>query len=216
MATAIVQFQTYVGTKELKIAIEKYAESLGKPVWEVIAETWTMMLASGDFNISVNTLYEESSETGVDRMKNQAQRRFKLTMPPDLTKSVDEILIKLKQKSNKRGINRSSWTQEAIRRYLEPELITQGYLENSQFKDKHQATKNLIFFRESLKLKRLEFLDKYLTVNGQLLVSYPQYCAIERNGKGNIDRILDRIAELTQIDKDAFYETTPVFIEYLK
>ncbi|HVJ48889.1 hypothetical protein [Desulfitobacterium sp.] len=217
MATATVQVKAYVGTKELKIAIEKYAEALEKPVWEVIAETWTKMLASGNFNISVNTLYEESSETGIARRKNQAHRCFSLTMPPDLISSVDDILLNLKKKSNKRGINRSSWTQEAIRRYLEPELIVQGYLDISQFKDKRQAAINLVTFRESLKLSRSEFLDKYLTVNGQLLLSYPQYSVIERIGKGNIDRILDRISVVTEnnINKDAFYQAPPDFNKYL-
>lgn len=215
MANATVTFQVYIGTKELKTAIENYAKDIDKPVWEIIAETWTKMLASGDFNISVYTRYEESSETGIDTLKNQGHRRFFLMMPPELVEKVDQVISDLKVKSQKRGIKRSSWTQEAIRRYLEPELIDKGYLDNTQFKDKHQAAKNLITLREHLKLKRSEFVNKYLLIDGELILSYPQYSAIERNGKGNIDRILDRICQIFKIDKDIFYDPTTDFIRYL-
>lgn len=215
MATANVTFQVYIGTKELKTAIESYAAAIDKPIWEIIAETWTKMLASGDLNISVNTRYEESSETGIDTPKNQANRRFMLMMPPELVDKVDQVISDLKIKSQRRGINRSSWTQEAIRRYLESELIDKGYLDNTQFKDKSQAAKNLITLREHLKLKRSEFVNKYLLVDGELILSYPQYSAIERSGKGNIDRILDRICETFKINKDIFYDPTTDFIKYL-
>lgn len=216
MATPVVQIQTYVGTKELKEAIEHYATDKGKPVWEIIADTWKSMLASGDFTISVDTLYEESVDTGIDRKENQAQRRFKLTMPPDLVEEIDQVITDLKRESHRRWINRSSFTQEAIRRYLEPELITKGYLATSQFKNKRRAAQNLVLYRESLGLTRPEFLAKYYTVEGQLLISYPQYATIERNGKGNVDRLLDIVAESSHIMKEAFYWPTEDFLAYLK
>ena len=216
MATAAVQIQVYIGTKELKEAIERYAVDVKKPVWEIIGDTWTKMLAEGDYAISVFRLYEESVETGMNRRENQAQRRFKLTMPPDLVTKVDELIMKLKQSSNQRGINRSAFSQEAIRRYLEPQLIARGYLTGSQFKDKRQAAKNLAAFRESLGLTRPEFLDKYLTKGGRQVISYPQYAAIERSGKGNIDRLLDTLAEVLHINKETFYWSTDNFLLYLK
>lgn len=216
MATPVIKVQLYVGTKELKEAIKNYASAIGKKIQDIIIETWWDMLSSGDYEISVDTLYEETLDTGKDRRENQAQRCFKLSLPPELVEKVDNVVDELKKGSKLRGINRSSFTQEAIHRYLEPELIQKGYLTISQFKNKRQAAKNLLHYRESLSLSRLEFYKKYLTVDDQPLISYPQYTAIERNGKGNIDRLLDILSDITNVDKEDFYLTTTDFIDNLK
>lgn len=220
MATPVIKIQSYVGTKELKEAIKSYANAIGKPIQEIIADTWWSMLSSGDFEI--DTLYEASIDTGLDRRENQAKRCFKLSMPPDLVERVDNVIADLKNRNNLPGINRSSFTQEAIRRYLEPELIHKGYLTISQFKNKHQAANNkrqaannLVYFRESLGLTRLEFLAKYFTVKDKPLISYPQYTVIERSGKGNIDRLLKILSAILNIDKEVFYYSTEAFTDRL-
>lgn len=215
MAAPKTQIVTYVGTKNLKEAIDKYSKKTNRTVMEIIIDVWKQMLSSGDLSLAIKTRYEETIEMKETAQENQVNRRFKFNMPPEIIIDVDNAIVDYKKDNVKVVMNRSLFNQEAIRRYLEPKLITLGYLDSTQFKDKNQAVKNLVNFRSNLGLNKREFLMKYLTLNDNPILSYPQYASIERTGKGNVDRILKTLADTMEISEDAFYLSTEHFLNYL-
>lgn len=215
MAAPKTQIITYVGTKKLKEAIDKYSKKTNQTVMEIIIEVWKQMLSSGDLSLAIKTRYEETIEMEETAQENQANRRFKFNMPPEIIIDVDNAIENYKKENVKVVMNRSLFNQEAIRRYLEPKLIELGCLDSTQFKDKKQAVRNLVNLRSSLGLNKREFLMTYLKLNGILILSYPQYANIERTGEGNVDRILKTLVDTMGISVDTFYLSTEHFLDYL-
>jgi len=208
-----VIFQVYVGHPELKNAIIKYCSDKNMSVSECIMKIWQQMIDSQNFLMSTNTIHYDSQGLSNSRDK-QIAKMLTLSMPYHFINEIDILISKLKKPETK--INRSLFTQEGIKRYLEPELIMQGYLVSTIFKNRANATKNLEHLRNELKLSKIEFQKKYLVIEGFQLISYPQYCAIVNKGKGNIDRILDIITDTFGLDKQAFYDDPGIFNEYIK
>jgi len=194
-------------TKELKQAIVKYSESINTSVSVVIGEALQKMVDSKDYSISVFRVYDESSVSGIDTRENMISRQISLDFDPGIINSVDKTIKRIKDELPKSKITRLLFIQEAIKRYLEPELIRLNLLEASVFKDKLLAAKNLTTFRKSMEMSRNKFIDTYLTIEGKSQISYPQYTVIENSGKGNIDRILDLLTEKLNLEKDVFYES---------
>ncbi|AFM43603.1 hypothetical protein Desaci_4778 (plasmid) [Desulfosporosinus acidiphilus SJ4] len=200
-------------SKQLKDAIVQYAAANDKDVYKIIEDIWGSMLSSGDFSISVNPVYDKESETGLVATENQKQRRFELNMNPDLTNQVDEVISNEKRKGIKK-INRSIFTQEAIRRYVEPALIEGGYLKESVFKDYKRAAKNLRTLRNLIGSQQ-DFYNKYIVIDERPLVSYSQYAFIERGAGGNIEKVLELVSDALNMSKDVFFEQPQEFQDYL-
>lgn len=212
--TVFVRVPISLHSKELKDAITQYAAANGKDVYRVIEETWKAMLSSTDYTIRVNTVYDKSIETGLAATENQKQRRFDLNMNPDLTTQVDDAIEDEKRKGVKK-INRSIFTQEAIRRYIEPALIQSGYLKESVFKDYKKAAKNLRALRDMLGTQQ-DFYKKFFIINGVNLISYSQYAFIERGAGGNIEKVIELVSDALNISKEAFFMEPLEFQDYLK
>lgn len=193
-------------SKELKTAILEYCKSINKKVNVVIAEALQKMIDSKDYSVSVFRGYDEAAAAGIDPRENIVSRQFSLDFSPGIINQVDKVIKQLKDENPKSKVTRLQFIQEAIKRYLEPELIRLGFINASVFKDKLVAAKNLTAFRQSLNLTRVEFIENHLTINGKPQISYPQYTAIENYGKGNIDRLLDIVAEKFKMEKDNFYK----------
>lgn len=200
--------------KELKSAILMYSESVNKPVNVMISEAMHKMVDSKDYTISVFKSYDESAVSGINTRKNIVSRQFSLDFDPGIINKVDKIIKQIKAESPKNKITRLLFIQEAIKRYLEPELISLNYLPASVFKDKIIAGKNLTAFRKSKGMSRTKFIETYLSENYKPLISLPQYTVIENSGKGNIDRILDLLAKKFDLEKDSFYESELLLREY--
>lgn len=193
-------------SKELKNAILRYSESINKPVNVVIGEAIQKMVDSKDYTVSVFRGYDESAVSGIKTRENIVSRQFSLDFDPGIIHKIDKIIKHIKDERPKSKITRLSFIQEATKRYLEPELIRLNYLSATVFKDKLVAAKNLKSFRQSLDMSRTIFIETYLSIDSKPQISYPQYTVIENKGTGNIDRILDLIAEKFKLDKDIFYE----------
>lgn len=194
-------------SKELKNAILRYSdESLDKPVNVVIGEVIQKMVDSKDYTVSVFRGYDESAVSGINTRENIVSRQISLDFEPGIIHKVDKIIKHIKDEKPKSKITRLLFIQEAIKRYLEPELIRLNYLPASVFKDKLVAAKNLTAYRKSLEMSRTKFIETYLSIEGEPQISYPQYTVIENSGKGNIDRILDLLAERLNLEKDIFYD----------
>ena len=200
--------------KELKNAILMYSESSAKAVTIVIGEAIQKMVDSKDYTISIFQGHDESAVSGIDTRENILSRQISLDFDPGIINSVDKIIMRLNTENPKNKITRRLFVQEAIKRYLEPELIRLNYLPASVFKDKLVAAKNLRTFRKSLKnISRAKFIENFLSRDGKPQISFPQYTVIETTGKGNIDRILDLVVESFDfaLEKDVFYEPEVIF-----
>lgn len=202
--------------KELKSAILKYSESENKPVNVIIAEALEKMINSKDYKISILRGYDESVDSGINTRENIVSRQFSLDFAPGIINQVDKTIDHIKDAKPKNKITRSLFTQEAIKRYLEPELIRLNYLPASVFKDKIVAANNLKALREKLGLKPQEFLLKYFTPDGVAIISYPQYLVIERTGAGNVDRLIDFLSNALHLEKERFYNSPLEFSEHIK
>lgn len=201
--------QVYLAYSELKDALVKYCSKHGYSQGECITWVWNKMLKSNNYSLSVSLMHDDSQ----GGRKKQLEKMLNISLPFELIKRVDDLIQQLKDSGS--SINRSLFTQEGIRRYLEQKLIMEGFLHNTVFKDRSVAASNLKIFRSLLKLTQKEFFDRYLIIGGEKQISYSQYSLLERTGKGNIERLLEIISDRFGIDKNSFFDEQPVFLEYI-
>lgn len=202
----VIQFFVFVPS-ELKLAIKSYVATSKRngrktSVAEIVEKAWRSMLQSKDFSIQVNKPYTSyrNLKNKEEKKRMSQDRQVSLLFEPALLAEVDEVLNNFKE------LNRSMFTQEALRRYIEPTLIKEGFLKKSVFYNKTTLSENLQTLREAyLHLNRKEFIREYLTESEEPLISYPQYVVIERDHKGNVERIINHLAKRMQISETLFY-----------
>ncbi|MGE4282309.1 MAG: helix-turn-helix domain-containing protein [Clostridia bacterium] len=199
----VAQIYVYIHSNELKDAIFAYAEATNQNVYDVIADVWRKMLDSKDYSIK--------STIGSSQGENP---RISLTMDIHIANEAQKIFDHLAAEGVK-GVSWTSWTQEGIWRYLEPVLLKEGYLKDKVFRDKAQAARNIKYLRSAKGLSQNEFIDIYLTVEDEKLISLPQYSLIERSGKGNVERLVSQLAEVLKIDEEILYSPSTEFLNAL-
>lgn len=202
-AKPVVITHIYFQTAELKQAITLWVQENNMLIQELIENLAKKILASGDYSISVDKVYE-------DTVKAPNLRMVTCGLDYDLLERID-VSVKLSNPKEDAKF-RSRFINEAIRRYLEPQLIESGLLKTTVFLNRKQAAKNLKVYREILGLKPKEFLQKYFDT----MISYPQYSLIERSASGNVDRLIDHLAKVDGLDKVKFYGGAVEFWEYAK
>lgn len=210
---SMVSVYIYFYNVELKDAISRYAEAERKSVTAVVFDLWRQMLDSGNFEIM------RIEGPGFVKRKSP---KFLLKVEVDLYEEVQHVLDSLSAGGLK-GIGLTQWTQEAIRRYLEPVLLQEGWLEEKILRvkslDKSQAAENIKELRRLKGMTLQEFFDNYLIVDyikGKGVVSLSQFAFIERTGKGNVDKIVDHLSAALGIDKDVFSFSSTEFKNFMK
>lgn len=203
----IVITHVWLQTTELKQAIVQWVQKHDILIQKLIEDLAEKMLASGDYTISVDKLHNNAGE-------DQKSRIITCGLDYELLERIDVAVKTSNPKEDSKF--RSRFFNEAIRRYLEPQLIEYGFLKSTVFLSKKQAAKNLKAYRETLGLKPKEFMAKYFEPEGNPMISYPQYSAIERSGTGNVDKLIDRLSLVIGLDKMRFYEPTVEFLKYIE
>ena len=193
-AKPVVITHIYFQTTELKQAIMLWLPEHYKSIQDLVENLAEAILSSGDYSISVDKVYD-------DPVKARNLRMVTCGLDYDLLERID-VITKF----------RSQFINEAIRRYLEPQLIEAGLLKTTVFLNRKQAAKNLKAYRRMIGLKPKEFLQKYFDT----MISYPQYSLIERSGSGNVDRLIDHLAAVEGLDKVKFYGGTVEFGKYMR
>ncbi|OLN25789.1 hypothetical protein [Desulfosporosinus metallidurans] len=201
-AKPVVITHIYFQTAELKQAVTLWVQEHNMLIQELIENLAEKILASNDYSISVDKVYD-------DTVKAPNLRMVTCGLDYELLERID-VAVKLSN-PNEDAKFRSRFINEAIRRYLEPQLIESRFLETTVFLNREQAAKNLKAYRETLGLKPKEFLQKYFDT----MISYPQYSLIERSGTGNVDRLIEHLSTVVGLDKMRFYGTTVEFSKYL-
>ncbi len=202
----VVITHIYFQTAELKQAITLWVQKHNMLIQELIENLTEKILASGDYSISVDKIYD-------DAVKAPSLRMVTCGLDYELLQRIDIAVKTSNPKENTKF--RSRFINEAVRRYLEPQLIESGFLETTVFLNREQAAKNLKAYRETLGLKPREFLQKYFEPEGIPIISYPQYSAIERSATGNVDRLIEHLSTVVGLDKARFYRPTVEFSKYI-
>lgn len=217
MALLMTNLQVFVADPNLKITLEKYAENQNTSVSALISQSWEKLLSSRNLSLKVKTFRHDSADKGISAKEHQVATRINISVPINLVNKVDKAIEIQKEKAKDIVINRNLFNLEAIRRYIEPDLIENGYLNETIFKDDTLAVKNIIAIREKLGLNQKEFYQMYFVqANGlKPVISYPQYALIERTGRGNVTRILSYLSEKFRVDHDSFYLPMNDFIRKL-
>lgn len=205
----IVLTHVYLQTIELKQAIVDRAKKNNTTVQESIQTVIEKMLASKDYSSKIEKFHKEATGELTAVEKNN-KRRVTCGFDPVLMRRVDKAISSLGkgEKAKLRGI----FINEAIRRYLEPDLIELGLLKETVFLDKKQAAKNLKGLRLKLELTQKDFKQRFFETE----ISLPQYAAIERTGKGSLDRLIESISKALHLDEARFYDSSLEFAEYIK
>lgn len=210
---SMVSVYIYFYNVELKDAISRYAEAESKSVTAVVFDIWRQMLDSGNFEI------KRIEGPGFVKRKSP---KFLLNVEEDLYDEVQHVLDSLSAGGLK-GIGLTLWTQEGIRRYLEPVLLQEGWLKEKVLRVKNlnkcQAAENIKELRRLRGMTLQEFFDNYLIVDhikGQGVVSFSQFAFIERTGKGNVDKIVDHLSAVLGINKDVFSFSSVDFKSFMK
>jgi hypothetical protein len=196
----------------LKDALNKYANDHNTFITDLIENALLQMIDSNDFSISVDRVYDKAVQ-GKTALENQTSRRLSLVTDIELVDKADFIIDQQKPKTN-----RSLFIQESIRRYLEPILISEGYLPEPVFRNKQQAIENLKLLRSYMGFRNTkEFHTKFLKKENsdEYFISYRHYSLMERVGTGDIDRIINIISQKTNIEKSAFYLPSYDFQNYI-
>ncbi|OCZ50862.1 hypothetical protein [Dehalobacter sp. TeCB1] len=211
----VIKVSTYLYSDVLKNALNKYADEHKTSLSVLLKDALLQMIESNDFVVSVDRVYDEMSDQGKTALENQRARSLSFVQEMELIDNVDDIVSELRKSDVK--INRSLFIQEAIRRYLEPILIREGYLSESVFKSKDNAVKNLKFLRTALGYTSAKsFHANYLkSGTDEYYISYPQYAYMERKSEGNVDRVIDIISDSVGIEKEFFYLDSNEFEEYI-
>ena len=218
MVLSSMRLQVFVGAPDLKKALEEYASDKNTSVSALIADAWEKMILSHNFTLMVKTLYHESSEKGISVKENQAATRINISIGLGLLDRVDKIVKNQKELNRGTVFNRNLFNLEALRRYVEPELIEHGYLSKSIFKEEELAVKNLIALREKLQLTKKDFHRQFFCEANESrpFISFPQYALIERTSRGNILRLVNHISKKLNLDSEIFYLPTDEFLNRLK
>jgi len=212
-ASPIVLTHVYLQTSELKQAIVLWAKEHNMTVQDTIKTLIEKMLDSKDHSSNIERFHKEATGE-LSAIQKTNMRRVTCGFSPELINRMDAAIRTLGhvEKAKLRGI----FINEAIRRYLEPDLIKFSFLKESAFSDKKQAAMNLKALRLKLKLTQQEFTQIYFAPEGNNLISFSQYAMIERTGKGSLDRLIEFISITLHIDKARFYDSTLEFSEYIK
>jgi len=209
----IIMTHVYLQTIELKQAIVNWAENQNTTVQDIIQSLVVKMLSSKDYSSNIERFHKEATGK-LSAIEKNNMRKVTCGFDPKLMERMDSAIRTLgrEEKAKLRGI----FINEAIRRYLEPELIKLGFLKETSFLNIKQAAKNLKALRMKLKLTQPELIQKYFTPEGISMISTPQYSLIERTGKGSLDRLIEFISITLKLDKAIFYDSTLEFAEYIK
>ena len=212
-ASPIVVTHVYLQTIELKQAIVLWAKEHNMTVQDTIQSLIEKMLDSKDYSSNIEKFHKEATGELSAIQKNN-MRRVTCGFDPKLMERMDAAIRTLGhgEKAKLRGV----FINEAIRRYLEPELIEFGFLKETAFLDNKQAAMNLKALRKKLGLTQQKFAQKYFAPEGISMISFPQYAMIERTGKGSLDRLIEFISITLHLDKARFYDSTLEFAEYIR
>jgi len=203
------QISISVRSARMKRALHDYAELNSTSVSNLIMDSWTKLL-----NDANQTIYVKRDYSNLDTASHGQQRRLSLTVSPDLLETVDKRIEDLKK--DFKTLDRTTFSQEAIRRFIEPLLIEKGILDKSVFKDRATAVKNIEALRAAAGLKKREFYDRYVINEhlGSESLSYSQYAFIVRTSNGNVSKLVHSISKQIGIQEDIFWHSE-LFKEYL-
>lgn len=210
---SISMTHVFFQTSELKDAVVLWAEKHNTSVQKTLQTVIEKMLDSNDYSSDIEKPHKFASEE-LSAVEHNNKRRVTCGFDANLRDRMDEAIKTLGkgEKAKLRGI----FINEAIRRYLEPQLIENGFLRGTVFLDQKQAAKNLKELRLKLGLTQREFKQKFFENDGISVISLPQYAAIERTGKGSIERLIELVSIVLNLDKEKFYDSTLEFAEYIK
>ncbi|XWX62732.1 hypothetical protein AusDCA_2843 [Desulfitobacterium sp. AusDCA] len=208
------QISISVRSVKLKKALHNYADHHKTTITHLIEDAWSKLLAEDDPNITVKRDYTDSFRSKDDEESGGDNRRLSITVNPLLLNDVDAKIDSLKLDERYEALDRTTFTQEAIKRFIEPLLIDEGYLTQTVFKDKINAVKNLEIYRNSMGLNKQEFFNHYISFENKPIISYPQYALIIRSCAGNVDKIIRAVSSNTNIPEDIFYAPIDAFSQY--
>ena len=209
------QISISVRSSEMKNALHEYASHKKTTVGHLIEDAWSDLLAVDEPHIKVKRDYTEQVQSGNEIEIDGNNRRLSITVDPKLLEIVDQRITILKLNKQYTTLDRTTFTQEAIRRFIEPLLIDEGYLKQTVFRDKITAIKNLETLRTYKGLNKLDFYNQFLRLDNKSVISYSQYSLVIRSGSGNIHKIIQAVSFNTNIPENIFYIISDEFSQYL-